>query len=52
LRIVLSWKSNVDLDAHLTGPDNAMGGFTYIMPKRDFTMILTLTPPVGPRATT
>jgi len=27
LRIVLSWKSNVDLDAHLTGPDNASGRF-------------------------
>jgi len=27
LRIVLSWKSNVDLDAHLTGPDNASGKF-------------------------
>jgi len=24
---VLSWKSNVDLDAHLTGPDNASGRF-------------------------
>jgi len=27
LRIVLSWKSRVDLDAHLTGPDNASGRF-------------------------
>ena len=27
LRIVLSWKSNVDLDSHLTGPDNASGRF-------------------------
>jgi len=27
LRIVLSWKSNVDLDGHLTGPDNASGRF-------------------------
>ena len=27
LRIVLSWKSNVDLDAHLTGPDNASRRF-------------------------
>ena len=27
LRIVLSWKSNVDLDAHLTGPDNTSGRF-------------------------
>jgi len=27
LRIVLSWKSNKDLDAHLTGPDNASGRF-------------------------
>ena len=24
---MLSWKSNVDLDAHLTGPDNASGRF-------------------------
>ncbi len=27
LVIVLSWKSNVDLDGHLTGPDNASGKF-------------------------
>jgi len=27
LRIVLSWQSNVDLDAHLRGPDNASGLF-------------------------
>jgi len=27
LRIVLSWKSRVDLDGHLTGPDNASGRF-------------------------
>ena len=27
LRVVLSWKSNVDLDGHLTGPDNASGRF-------------------------
>jgi len=35
LRIVLSWKSNVDLDAHLTGPDNASGRFhVYYAQKR------------------
>ena len=35
LRIVLSWKSNVDLDAHLTGPDNASGRFhVYYRQKR------------------
>ena len=27
MRIVLSWQSNKDLDAHLTGPDNASGKF-------------------------
>ena len=27
LRIVLSWKSNKDLDGHFTGPDNASGRF-------------------------
>ena len=35
LRVVLSWKSNVDLDGHLTGPDNASGRFhVYYNQKR------------------
>ena len=36
LRIVLSWKSNKDLDGHLTGPDNASGRFHVYYGKKRF----------------
>jgi len=36
MRIVLSWKSNKDLDGHLTGPDNASGRFHVYYGQKKF----------------
>jgi len=36
LRIVLSWKSNKDLDGHLTGPDKGSGRFHVYYGKKRF----------------
>jgi len=36
MRIVLSWKSNKDLDGHLTGPDKASGRFHVYYGKKRF----------------
>ena len=52
LRIVLSWKSNVDLDAHLTGPDNASGRFHVYYSQKRFHYDNNTYSSVGPRATT